>query len=108
MARALAPAPVECAAASTVLDAAPVTAIDAMRGEEIARTRLFIRMGWLLSLVGIGTVFVIDAPRALAILFVAGVVIGMIVSFGYHRAFADPRNYTRRRLLTLAVICVVN
>jgi serine/threonine-protein kinase len=86
----------------------PVTAIDAMRDEEIARTRLFIRMGWLLSLFGIGTVFVIDAPRALAISFVAGVVIGMIVSFGYHRAFADPRKYTRRALLTLAVICVVN
>jgi serine/threonine-protein kinase len=88
--------------------AAPVTAIDAMRDEEIARTRLFIRMGWLLSLFGIGTVFVIDAPRALAVAFVAGVVIGMIVSFGYHRAFADPRKYTRRALLTLAVICVVN
>ena len=41
-------------------------------------------------------------------IFVAGVVIGMIVSFGYHRAFADPRNYTKRALLTLAVICIVN
>ncbi len=106
LARALAPAPV--AAPVTAPIAAPVTAIDAMRDEEIARTRLFIRMGWLLSLFGIGTVFVIDAPRALAISFVAGVVIGMIVSSGYHRAFADPRRYTRRALLTLAVICVVN
>jgi hypothetical protein len=84
------------------------TAIDAMRDEEIARTRLFIRMGWLLSLFAIGTVFVVDAPRALAIAFVAGLVLGMVISFGYHRAFAEPRNYTERALTTLAVICVVN
>ena len=87
---------------------AVVTAIDAMRDEEIARTRLFIRMGWLLSVVAIGTVFVVDAPRALAIVFVAGLVIGMVVSFGYHRAFAEPRNYTERALMRLAVICIVN
>ena len=108
LARALAPPPAPRPAPVTARDTAPVTAIDAMRDEEIARTRLFIRMGWLLSLFGIGTVFVIDAPRALAILFVAGVVIGIIVSFGYHRAFADPRNYTRRALLTLAAICIAN
>ncbi|HEX3483165.1 MAG TPA: serine/threonine-protein kinase [Kofleriaceae bacterium] len=108
LARALASPPAARPAAAIAPVTAPVTAIDAMRDEEIARTRLFIRMGWLLSLFGIGTVPVIDAPRALAISFVAGVVIGMIVSFGYHRAFADPRRYTRRALLTLAVICVVN
>jgi protein kinase-like protein len=84
------------------------TAVDAMRDEEIARTRLFIRMGWLLSVFAIGTVFVIDTPRAMATTFIAGLVIGMIVSFGFHRAFADPRNYTERRLAVLAVICIVN
>ncbi|HEX3762174.1 MAG TPA: serine/threonine-protein kinase [Kofleriaceae bacterium] len=84
------------------------TAVDAMRDEEIARTRLFIRMGWLLSLFGISTVFVIDAPRALAITFVTGVVLGMIVSFGFDRTFADPRNYTPRKLLILAAICIIN
>ena len=86
----------------------PGTAVDAMRDEEIARTRQFIRMGWLLSVFAIGTVFVIDTPRALAIAFIAGLVIGMIISFGFHRAFADPRSYTERRLGVLAVICIVN
>jgi protein kinase-like protein len=84
------------------------TAVDAMRAEEIERTRLFIRMGWLLSLVAIGTVFVVDAPRVMSILFVGGLVIGVIVSAGYHRAFAEPRNYTERALMTLAVICTIN
>jgi serine/threonine-protein kinase len=58
--------------------------------------------------VAIGTVFVVDAPPALAIVFVTGLVLGMVVSFGYDRAFAEPRNYTERALMTLAVICVVN
>jgi len=117
-ATAVAPSPAAAAAAATAsppVDAAsqpeapaPGTAVDAMRDEEIERTRLFIRMGWLLSVVAIGTVFVVDAPRAMSILFVAGLVIGMIVSFGYHRAFAEPHNYTERALMTLAVICTIN
>ena len=90
------------------LGTAAGTAIDAMRDEEIERTRLFIRMGWLLSVVAIGSVFVIDPPRAIAVLFVAGLVLGIIVSAGYHRAFAEPRNYTERALMTLAVICTIN
>jgi serine/threonine-protein kinase len=93
---------------STVASTAPGTAIDAMRAEEIERTRLFIRMGWLLSVFAIATVFVIDAPRAIAGLFITGLVIGMAVSYPYHRAFADPRNYTERALMILAVICTVN
>jgi len=84
------------------------TPSDAMRAEEIERTRQFIRMGWLLSVFVIGTVFVVDSPRAMSIVFVTGLVIGMVVSFGYHRAFADPRNYTERALMTLSIICVVN
>ena len=106
LARSLAPA---APAASRPATEPPLgTAVDAMRDEEIARTRLFIRMGWLLSLVAMGTVLVVDAPRALAIIFVAGLVIGMIVSFRLHRAFADPRNYTERALVALAMICIVN
>ena len=86
----------------------PVTAAEAMRDEEIARTRLFIRMGWLVSVMAIGTVFVVDASRAMSIVFVAGLVIGIVVSAGYHRAFAEPRNYTERALVGLAVVCTIN
>src|SRR5689334_14284956 len=103
VAQARAPAPASAGQSSTL-----GTAADAMREEEVERTRLFIRMGWLLSIAAIGTVFVVDAPRVIAAIFVAGLVLGMVVSFGYHRAFADPRNYTERKLMTLAVICIVN
>ncbi len=84
------------------------TAAQAMRDEEIDRTRLFIRMGWVLSVLVMGTVPFVDAPVAMSVVLVAGLVIGMIVSYGYHRAFADPVNYTERALVVLAVICTVN
>jgi serine/threonine-protein kinase len=84
------------------------TAAAAMRDEEVDRTRLFIRMGWVLSLAVIATVPFVEAPVAMSAALVAGLVIGMFVSFGYHRAFVDPRRYTERALVTLAVICVVN
>jgi hypothetical protein len=109
LARALAPvpAPAPPAASRSSLPEAG-TAADAMREEEIDRTRRFIRMGWLLSVAAIGTVFVVDAVPVIAALFIAGLVIGIVVSAGYHRAFADPRNYTERALMTLSVICIVN
>ena len=110
LARVLAPAPEPAPSSpgSLAPSVLPGTAVDAMRAEEIERTRQFIRMGWLLSVFAIATVFVVDAPRAIAVLFVAGLVIGILVSAPYHRAFADPRNYTERALMTLAVICTVN
>ncbi|MEO8704976.1 MAG: serine/threonine-protein kinase [Kofleriaceae bacterium] len=84
------------------------TAVAALRDDEVERTRLFIRMGWALSVAVIGTVPFVDAPRAMSAALVTGLVIGMIVSFFYHRAFADPRRYTERALLALAVMCTLN
>ncbi len=84
------------------------TAADALRDEEVERTRLFIRMGWLLSAVVMLTFPFVDAPPAMSLVFGGGLVIGMIASFFYHRAFADPRRYTERALLVLSVICAVN
>src|SRR3954454_23648588 len=87
----------------------PLTsAADAMRDEEVERTRLFIRMGWLLSIAAMATIPFVNAPRAMAILFVGGMLLGMVVSFGYHQAFADPKKYTEGRLSRLAVLCVIN
>lgn len=84
------------------------TAADALRNEEIERTRLFIRMGWALSVAAIAIVPLMGGPIAINTLFVLGLVVGMIVSYGYHRAFADPKKYTERSLLTLSIMCVIN
>jgi eukaryotic-like serine/threonine-protein kinase len=84
------------------------SAADAMRNEEIERTRVFIVMGWVLSIAAIGTVPFVEAPRVTATLFIGGLLIGIGVSIVLYRRFADPANYTERALLGLAMMCVVN
>ncbi len=84
------------------------TAVAAMRDEEVERTRLFIRMGWVLSVAVIGTVPFVGAPFAMSVALVTGLIVGMIVSLVLHQQFADPVRYTERALVTLAVICVIN
>src|SRR5689334_4413376 len=79
-----------------------------MRNEEVERTRLFIRMGWAISVATIASVPLLHAPRAMNIAFVTAMSVGIVVSAWYHRAFADPARYTERALVILAVMCLVN
>jgi len=84
------------------------TAADAMRNEEVDRTRMFIRMGWLVSLVALAGAPLLHAPRVMNMLFVGGLTLGILLSIPYYRAFADPARYTERALMFLAVMCLVN
>jgi serine/threonine-protein kinase len=84
------------------------TAAEAMRNEEVERTRLFIRMGWAISGAAIAGVPLLHAPRAMSIAFVAALGLGIVVSAWFHHAFADPGRYSSRALLVLAVMCLVN
>jgi len=84
------------------------TAADAMRDEEIERTRLFIMMGWVISVITGGAIFYVDAPRWVAYIFLGGLAVGAVVSVHYYRAFADPARYTQSALVRLATICVFN
>jgi len=84
------------------------SAADAMRNEEIERTRLFIVMGWVISVIAAGTVPFVDAPPFTAWLFVSGLFLGMCISSVFYRRFADPAKYTEPSLLALAMLCVAN
>jgi len=84
------------------------TAADALRNEEIDRTRLFIKLGWGISLLSMATVPFLGAPHSMNIAFLGALVFGMVVSFGFYRSFADPAKYTDNALLQLAVLCVCN
>jgi serine/threonine-protein kinase len=84
------------------------SARDAMRDEEIARTRRFIEVGWGVSAMAAGTALFVDSPRAIAITFVVGMLVGVFVSVPFYRAFRDPAKFTERALITLAVVCVIN
>jgi serine/threonine-protein kinase len=84
------------------------TAADAMRNEEIERTRLFIVMGWVISVVAAATTLFVDAPREMAIVFNVGLAIGVAYGYAQYRAFADPGRYGERKVMTLAAISVIN
>ncbi|MGE5183241.1 MAG: serine/threonine-protein kinase [Acidobacteriota bacterium] len=84
------------------------SAADALRDEEIARTRKLIAFGWPLCTFGILTVFFVRAPTAISAVFVTGLVIGMLAGVVMWRAFADPAKFTEGRLVVLAVIVVIN
>ncbi|MEJ7603603.1 MAG: serine/threonine-protein kinase [Kofleriaceae bacterium] len=89
-------------------ESAIISATAALRDEEIERTRQFIRMGWLISVVVIATVPVVAAPYVLSAVLIAGLVLAMGVSFHYHQAFVDPARYTERALVVLSVISMLN
>jgi serine/threonine-protein kinase len=65
-------------------------------------------MGWAISVAAIAIVPLLGGPQPMRITFVVALMIGMIVSFFYHRLFADPTRYTDQALGILAVMCVVN
>jgi eukaryotic-like serine/threonine-protein kinase len=99
----------------TVIDGGPdvanltlTTASDALHDEEIDRTRLFIRLGWAISIGAIGVVPVLPAPRFMQIAMVAAMLLGIAVSFPLHQRFADPVKYTARALFGLAIVSVAN
>ena len=84
------------------------TAADAMRGEEIERTRTFIKLGWLATLVGYGTLPFVERKPMMTLAFVCALALGVLVSLSYYVAFRDPARYTPRALLVLGVMSVVN
>jgi serine/threonine-protein kinase len=103
-----APAPAHAASPRDGSVTQATTAADALRDEEVERTRLFIRMGWAISGVAIAGVPLLHAPRAMSVVFVAALATGIVVSAWFHRAFRDPERYTERAMLVLAVMCLVN
>jgi hypothetical protein len=102
------PGPAQAASSRDGSVTLATTAADALRDEEVERTRLFIRMGWAISAAAIAGVPLLHAPRAMSAVFVAALAIGIAVSAWFHRAFRNPRRYTERALLVLAVMCLVN
>src|SRR5688500_6302051 len=93
---------------SAVANLTLTTAHDALHDEEIERTRLFIRLGWVISIGAIAIVPLLPSPLAMQIAMVAAMLFGMAGSFVYHQRFADPAKYSERALAQLATMCIVN
>src|SRR2546421_3659814 len=70
-------------AAATPAERSPsitiTTAIEAMRDEEVHRTRVFIRLGWVASIVGFLSLPFIGGNEIVRIAFVIALAVGMVV-----------------------------
>ncbi|HEY5949957.1 MAG TPA: protein kinase [Kofleriaceae bacterium] len=84
------------------------TASDALHDEEIDRTRLFIRLGWAISVCAIAVVPLLPSPWPMQVAMVVAMLLGIAVSFPLHQRFADPARYTARALFGLAIVSVLN
>src|SRR5262249_27345649 len=84
------------------------TAADALRDEEVERTRKFIVGGWGISIARSATVPVLPSPLPLQIAMVTAMVAGIVGSSFFSRAFADTRRYTESALVKLAMMCILN
>lgn len=102
------PAPTPLPPTPVPVSVAITTAAEALATEEVERTRVFIRMGWLASAAGLGAVPFVESTRPMVVVFVTALVIGLVVSFGFHQAFRDPARFTPRSMWVLGVMSVIN
>src|SRR5207244_704147 len=75
---------------------------------EVRRTRVFIRLGWVTSVVGFVSLPFVGGDPIVRIGFVIALVVGIVVSFYYHQLFRDPTRYGARPLFVLGVMCASN
>ncbi|CAN5855727.1 hypothetical protein BH11MYX3_BH11MYX3_19860 [soil metagenome] len=102
------PTPVPTPTPSVAPPSVVTTAAEALESEEVQRTRAFIRIGWVATLAGLGTVPFVESTRWMVTLFVTALTIGVVVSFGFHRAFRDPRKFGPRSMFVLGTMSVFN
>ena len=83
------------------------TSADALRDEEVARTRAFLQVGWVVAL-GV-TVMVLLTPgeRRIATALLALVGVGLVASVWIHHELREPTKFAQRKLGVLALVCVV-
>src|SRR3954469_13268250 len=84
------------------------TAAEAMHEEEVQRTRMFIRIAWVATAVGLGAVPFVETTRWMATLFIAALMTGVVVSAFYHQRFRDPAKYGPRPMYVLGVMSAFN
>jgi serine/threonine-protein kinase len=82
------------------------TAVDALRDEEIERTRTFLRTGWVVALGAAPLVLAVPGDRRIATALLALIGLGVVASLWLYRQLHDTR-FDARRLRVLAIICVL-
>jgi len=84
-----------------------VSAADALRVEEVRRTRAFLRLGWLVAAGVAIAVPIVPGDRRIAAALLAALVIGVIASAWVHDQLRDPARYRPAKLHLLALAALV-
>jgi tRNA A-37 threonylcarbamoyl transferase component Bud32 len=82
------------------------SAADALRDEEVERTRTFLRMGWIVAAGTALAMLAVPGDRRIAIALLASLGFALLVSLWIHRELRSAR-YSVRRLDALAFAAIV-
>ncbi len=99
--------PGQTAGGSHYLRTTLTTATDALRTEEVERTRAFLRMGWGLGIGVFVLALAIPGDRRIATALLSLVGIGMLASVWLYAELSDPNRFDARKLSALALWCVL-
>jgi eukaryotic-like serine/threonine-protein kinase len=83
------------------------SAADALRVEEVRRTRAFLRVGWMIALGVVIALPIVPGDRRIAIALFAALVAGVIGSVWMYDQLRDPARYHPARMNVLALAGIV-
>jgi hypothetical protein len=80
---------------------------DALRDEEVTRTRTFIRLGWLAAAVGVAMMYAVPGNPQIATALLAVLGVTVLGSVATYLRLRVPSNYDARQLNILAFAAIV-
>jgi hypothetical protein len=84
----------------------PNSPAEALRSEEVKRTREMLRVGWLIAVVVSVALLIAPGNRSIAIALAVTLAIGLAGSAWLYRDLGDPAHYDLRKLSLLAIAAV--
>ncbi len=83
------------------------TASDALRDEEVERTRSFLRVGWVVAAGVVAMIFALPGNRQIATALLAVLAVGVVGSFWLYRELRSTARFDPSKMTVLALTCVV-
>ncbi|HEX5062037.1 MAG TPA: serine/threonine-protein kinase [Kofleriaceae bacterium] len=83
------------------------TAADALRGEEIDRTRAFVRIGWLIAVFVAGATLVLPGDERIRTALLGTIGVAVLGSLWVYRQLGDRAHYNVRIMHVLAFAAIV-
>jgi len=92
---------------TTSVSTSLTTASDALRSEEVERTRAFLRVGWGVAAGVIVLTLLVPGNRTIATALLSLLAVGLLASVLVYQRLRDSTRFEPRQLTALALVCVV-